>query len=306
MAHEQTYEEYRALIDFYERIYRIRFENLACGLVEYDGLLPGVSSSFLTRLFIENGRVAKLRNHGAADGYYIGTGTELTRYLRPQSMTLMGANGVYIGTFPAFDDVGNALDVVELRANEFCEPLINDINKTARMMAEIDAAIMTNISNCSASDILAVASEMEKKAINDAVRKRNVGAPAVAIIKPPKKDVTQDIDNTIATVIKGNATAYIADKLFDLQGAFETEQLKRLGVLSSNDYKRERVQSAEVTASASAVLDWAYIMIDTINNDAKLAGDETRARFNGTVEQFITPAGGENMPAEKESEENNA
>ena len=312
MPKENTFEEYRALIDWYERIYTMRFCDLACGLIEYDGKPDGVSNGFITRLLIENGRAWLLRNHGAADGMYTGAPERFTRYMRPQRATLNAANGVYIGTFEAFDNEGKALDAVELRANEYAEPLINDIKKTARMMAEIDAAIMSNVYNASASDILAVKTEAQRDQLLDALRKRNVGSPAVAVIKPRKKgdDISGgDLDDAVQTVLRGNSSPFIADKLFDLQGAFETEQLKRLGVLSPNDYKRERTQTAEVNAGASAVLDWAYIMIDTFNEDAKAAGVGLVARFNGAVNEFINegspePVETEPAPEETEKKEN--
>ena len=88
--------------------------------------------------------------------------------------------------------------------------------------------------------------------------------------------------------IRGTSTPYIADRLKDLAGRIDTDQLTRLGVLSSNDFKRERTQGAEVDASAARVIDWAYITIDQFNADAESAGLEERAYFTGAAEELYT------------------
>ena len=296
---EKTINEYNNRKDWIAGIRENRYINLACSLIGYTGLMPDVPASWVTECLIKYGRVVRLRGNGVKDGYYIGTPNgRLNRYGRPRQMTLTSGAGVDLpGLYSAFDEHGKALVAVELRANSNCFPVFHEIHETARQLAEIETAINVNIANACAADIIFAPDNPTKKAIIDAVQNRTCGAPAVVVVGNTDGLFEQGIKDPI----RGTSTPYIADRLKDLAGRIDTDQLTRLGVLSSNDFKRERTQGAEVDASAARVIDWAYITIDQFNADAESAGLEERAYFTGAAEELYT---GTPEDPEKQNEEN--
>ena len=283
MTNEERLNSYVIGESWNQLLYLERFVNLAVGMIGVENLAEEIPESFIVKTLINEGRIGKLRNNGVLDGFYIATPDLLTRYGRPQRMDLTDAAGVYIGQFACTDEYGKAKDVVELRANADCYPLIWDIVKTAQMMAKIDNAILANIASVGSSDIIPVADKATEKAIIDAYQKKNLGAPAVTVLAGKENS---PFKQAIGEVIHGSQTPYVADRLNDLYGAIETAQLKRIGVLSANEYKRERVQSAEVNAGAAEVIDWVYMTIDQFNKDAESAGIEERLYFKGAASAY--------------------
>ena len=83
-----------------------------------------------------------------------------------------------------------------------------------------------------------------------------------------------------------NPTQFVADKILTLARAEWEDIIKRCGVVTSNNFKRERVQTAEINAGAGECIDYIYIMVDTFNRDCERAGLPTRMHFNGFASMY--------------------
>lgn len=84
-----------------------------------------------------------------------------------------------------------------------------------------------------------------------------------------------------------NETPFVADKLKALAREFETDFLTKVGILSANTQKRERVQSAEVNASVGECVDRIYTVIDTNNKQCDEYGlIKYKYELNGSVERL--------------------
>lgn len=103
------------------------------------------------------------------------------------------------------------------------------------------------------------------------------GAPAVI--------AKRNIAANYATI--RNETPFVADKLKALAREFETDFLTKVGILSANTQKRERVQSAEVNAGVGECVDRIYTVIDTNNKQCEEYGlAKYKYELNGSVERL--------------------
>ena len=64
-------------------------------------------------------------------------------------------------------------------------------------------------------------------------------------------------------------TTYLVDKFEQARDAERDTLLNKLGILTSNVNKRERVQSAEVNATLGQATDYIYLLIDTFNKQCE-------------------------------------
>jgi hypothetical protein len=64
--------------------------------------------------------------------------------------------------------------------------------------------------------------------------------------------------------------------------------LNKLGIMSANINKRERVQVGEVNATVGQCVDYIYLWIDTFNAQMKDYGLPYRMELNGALEELYT------------------
>lgn len=95
-----------------------------------------------------------------------------------------------------------------------------------------------------------------------------------------------------------NPTPFIADKIHALFEQRFSAALKRCGIVTANDFKKERVQTAEVNAGAGESLDYIHILRDSFNDACERGGirnkkgERTRMVFNGFAARFDTNGDG--------------
>lgn len=126
-------------------------------------------------------------------------------------------------------------------------------------------------------------------------KKRAIGMPAIF---SRKDGIDGDVKNL------GNNVPYIADKLNQLYEEDKNKVKQRLGILTANSDKKERVQVGEITASVGEAVDSIYTIIDTFNNDAKRFGIPARMSLNGTIEDLYADYNEDSANNEMEKENN--
>ena len=70
--------------------------------------------------------------------------------------------------------------------------------------------------------------------------------------------------------------------------------LNKLGIVTGNDDKKERVQSAEVNATITQASDYVYMIIDTFNKQMITYGIDAKMVFNGSMEEIYLDGEGDN------------
>lgn len=98
-------------------------------------------------------------------------------------------------------------------------------------------------------------------------------------------------------------TQFIADKALMLRDQERDTLLNKLGVLTANTDKKERVQSTEVNAKLGECTDYIYMLIDTFNEQMKDYGLPFTMYYNGSMEELYEDG---DPDAVSEQEENSA
>ena len=71
---------------------------------------------------------------------------------------------------------------------------------------------------------------------------------------------------------------------------YRNEFLSRLGIMTANTMKRERVQTAEVNAGMGEAVDLIYTVIDFWNKQAESYGlEKYKMTYNGVSEEYYEP-----------------
>lgn len=98
------------------------------------------------------------------------------------------------------------------------------------------------------------------------------------------------VSDELGEAIKGLSieVPYLADKFEEFRDHKRAELLTKMGVLTANTEKRERVQSAEVNAKIGEATDYIYMMIDYFNKQAESYGLPFEMHYNGSMEELYT------------------
>lgn len=168
--------------------------------------------------------------------------------------------------------------------------LYSRVVNVAELCADISISIVQNVIATRTPDIVVVEDPELALSIKTAVNARKRGEPVIA--------VTTALVNSLKGI--KNETPIIFDRLIQLRKEVRNDFLSQIGVLSANTDKRERVQSAEISAGIGEVVDSIYIPIDTFNRQCEQYGLFYEMEINSVVEDYygIDEQDGGERPAE--------
>lgn len=240
------------------------FLNIAHNSIVIDGLPINVPKRYFLRVLFKEGKI------GHYNGLYLpasGVGVDL--YGLPTEYVLYAYNGV---SFTA-----ESKDVGILRINDLSYPLYPYIKMQSRLLAEIDGAIRQNLTAVKVMRVFECKDQSTLLSLQNAWKAVQVGALCAFETKGQIVDKVNTHDT---------GAEYLCDKFIELRKEIMNETLRRLGIMTANTDKRERVQSKEVDACVGETIDNVYVMIDTFNYDAKVAGLPLRMRLNLRTEDY--------------------
>ncbi|MBQ1997060.1 MAG: hypothetical protein II238_01280 [Alphaproteobacteria bacterium] len=246
------------------------FIDLICNAVYIDGLPADVPQSFVIRKLIEHGRIGVYNNMWLPAS----VAGRPNLYGISKEWFLVGENGK---TFTISDDRINA--VIRLRPS--ARPLKEWLYEESDNLAYIKMTIRANLIACQNTEVYECGNKATADEMKTVFQKRALGMPAIFSRKEGMADNTKNL---------GSKTEFIADRLTQLYVENKNRVKERLGILTANSEKRERVQSLEITASVGEIVDSIYTFIDTFNEDAKFYGIPQRMRLNGTIEDLYANA----------------
>lgn len=163
------------------------------------------------------------------------------------------------------------------------------IRHTTDFMDNTDLAIAQNIDACKTPFVVSVKDKDLRLSLMHAIQQKEVGKPAIMV------------DETFGDgikVVNFNAE-FIADKFMMLREEERNKLLNKLGIMSANTDKRERVQVGEVNSTLAQCTDYLYLLIDTFNRQMKDYGlNFEMTPNNATTELYFDNDIGENEETE--------
>lgn len=171
------------------------------------------------------------------------------------------------------------------------------IRDTVEVEAMCDKAIRQNLKACQTPYIVVVKDEDTRLSVLQAIQQKEEGDPVVI--------VSADISEGLKGV--QTETPYMVDKFATYRDQERDRLLNKLGIMSANINKRERVQVGEVNATVGQCMDYIYLLIDTFNKQMETYGLPFEMVLNESLEELYgneeTPVEGENKGGNEQIEE---
>lgn len=258
------------------------YENLLANQIAIkrnDGLeMTFVEEAFAKRALIERGEVGY--DKIVKKWFYV-YGEGRNELGNPTTLVLVTANGV-THTRPAFYD--NDPDGAYLiKAYPFGFSLAAMIKETTDFMANCEIAMRQNLEACKTPYVVVCKNDDLKLSFNQALQQKQLGQAAII--------VSEELSDGLKAI---NVSApYLVDKFAEARDGERDILLNKLGILTSNKDKRERVQSAEVNANLGQAEDYIYLLIDTFNKQMKTYDLPFEMVYNGSMEEIYLNEDGE-------------
>lgn len=235
--------------------------------------LPFIIETFAKRTLFERGAVGydKLTKK-----FYYVFGVGIGEYAQPTQLNLLTANGQHQFTRKASydDNEDGAYIIYGLPVPNITMGAI--IAETTDFMANCDVAMRQNLEACKTPYIVVCQNDELRLSFEQAVQEKLLGQAAMV--------VTPELGDGLKAV--NIATNYLVDKFAEARDKERDTLLNKLGILTSNLNKRERVQSAEVNATLGQATDYIYLLIDTFNKQMATYGIPYEMQFNGSLEEI--------------------
>lgn len=227
--------------------------------------------TFLKRGLFENGAMGYDK---ITKQWYFVYGQGLNEYGNATNLIFVTANGKTM-TRPAYyeDKEDGAYKVDALPINMSMAQLIKECTD---FMTNCDVAMRQNLEACKTPYIVVCKNEDLRLSFETALRQKTLGQACIV--------VSEDLGDGLKAVDIG--VDYLVDKFSEARDTERDVLLTKLGILTANTDKKERVQSAEVNASLGQASDYIYLLIDTFNKQCESYGLPFKMKFNGSMEEI--------------------
>ncbi len=227
--------------------------------------------TFLKRGLFENGAMGY--DKISAKWYYV-YGQGLNDYGNPTSLIFVTANGKTFNR-PAYyeNETDGAYKVDALPVNMSMAQLIKECTD---FMTNCDVAMRQNLEACKTPYIVVCKNDELRLSFAEALQQKTLGQACIV--------VSEDLGDGLKAIDIG--VTYLVDKFSEARDTERDVLLTKLGILTANTDKKERVQSAEVNASLGQASDYIYLLIDTFNKQCESYGIPYKMQFNGSMEEI--------------------
>ena len=150
------------------------------------------------------------------------------------------------------------------------------IKKATDFVKEAEIAINQNLEACKTPYIVVCKNAELRKSFATAIEQKSLGQAVIV--------VSEDIGDGLKAI--NITTNYLVDKFTEARDHEENKLLNKLGILTANTAKKERVQSAEVNSTLNVSSDYIYLFIDTFNKQCDTYDLPFKMVFNGSMEEL--------------------
>ena len=227
--------------------------------------------TFLKRGLFENGAMGFDKITGK--WFYV-YGEGLNEMGNPTNLTFVTANGKTLRRKATYENVNDgAYKIDALPVNMSMAELIRECTS---FMTNCDIAMRQNLEACKTPYIVVCKNEELRLSFETALQQKVLGQACIV--------VSEDLGDGLKAVDVG--VNFLVDKFREARDAERDTLLTKLGILTANTDKKERVQSAEVNASLGQASDYIYLLIDNFNKQCNAYGLDYKMIFNGSMEEI--------------------
>lgn len=168
------------------------------------------------------------------------------------------------------------------------------IKETTDFMTNCDVAMRQNLEACKTPYIVVCKDEDLRLSFEQAIQQKQNGQ-AVVVVSEQLGDGLKAIDIGVT---------YLVDKFSEARDQERDTLLNKLGIMTANINKRERVQSAEVNATIGQATDYIYLLIDTFNKQCETYGLDYEMKLNGSLEEIYLNDNDDQNDVQNDDEQN--
>ena len=227
--------------------------------------------TFLKRGLFENGSMGY--DKITKKWYYV-YGIGLNDDGDPTELCFVTANGKTF-TRPAYydnkDDGAYKVDALPINMS-----MSQMIKATTDFMINCEMAMTQNLEACKTPYIVVCKNENLRLSFETALQQKQTGQAVVV--------VSEELGDGLKAVDIG--VTYLVDRFAEARDTERDTLLTKLGILTANIDKKERVQSAEVNATLGQASDYIYMLIDNFNKQCDSYGLPYKMVFNGSMEEI--------------------
>ena len=227
--------------------------------------------TFLKRGLFENGSMGY--DKITKKWYYV-YGLGLNDDGDPTELCFVTANGKTF-TRPAYydnkDDGAYKVDALPINMS-----MSQLIKATTDFMINCEMAMKQNLEACKTPYIVVCKNENLRLSFETAIQQKQTGQAVIV--------VNEDLGDGLKAIDIG--VTYLVDRFAEARDTERDTLLTKLGILTANTDKKERVQSAEVNASIGQASDYIYMLIDNFNKQCNSYGLPYKMLFNGSMEEI--------------------
>lgn len=233
--------------------------------------LPFATETFIKSALFERGAVGY--DKISKNWFYV-YGEGIDDFGNPLSLIMITANG-HTFTRPAYydDDPDGAYLIKALPS---CMSMGALIKETTDFMTQCDIAMRQNVEACKTPYIVICNNEDLRLSFEQAIQQKQKGQAVIL--------VSNDVGEGMKSINIG--VEYLADKFLFTRNNERDTLLNKLGIVSSNDAKKERIQSAEINATIGQATDYIYLLIDTFNKQMDTYSIDCEMSLNGALEEI--------------------
>lgn len=227
--------------------------------------------TFLKRGLFENGSMGY--DKITKKWYYV-YGLGLNDDGDPTELCFVTANGKTF-TRPAYydnkDDGAYKVDALPINMS-----MSQMIKATTDFMINCEMAMKQNLEACKTPYIVVCKNENLRLSFETAIQQKQTGQAVIV--------VNEDLGDGLKAIDIG--VTYLVDRFAEARDTERDTLLTKLGILTANIDKKERVQSAEVNATLGQASDYIYMLIDNFNKQCDSYGLPYKMVFNGSMEEI--------------------
>ena len=245
------------------------------------GELPYSVETFVKRQLFENGWVGYDKITARTDdetlGFYIAFGEGRNKLGNFVRLIFRSVNGQVEYNRPAsYTNEEDGAYIITALPNRDGVTIGTIIKETTDFMTTCDIAIRQNVEACKTPYIVVCKNKDLMLSFEQALQQKILGQACLVVsedLGEGLKSVKIDVD-------------YLADRFAEIRDFERDTLLNKLGIMTANIDKKERVQSAEVNATIGQATDYIYLLIDTFNKQCDTYGLPFEMILNGSLEEI--------------------
>lgn len=150
------------------------------------------------------------------------------------------------------------------------------IQETTSFISTCNNAIFQNVNAIKTPFIGVCKDKNLLLSIEHAIEQQQEGRPVLV--------VSEELGEALRGVATN--TQYVADKIETIKNQWRDRLMNKLGIMTANIDKKERVQVGEVNATIGQCEDYIYLLIDTFNKQMETYNIPFTMKFNGSMEEL--------------------